>query len=272
MANNFSGDSNAKALYSLESGALGTDSLHAVNMTNSGVTANTSTYKEKAASGSFVAASSQHMYLANASLPDGFPLKSNDSVKNISVTAWIYMNSLPSGANTVWAKYNSVTAEERSFAAQVRNYSGSGKAVMILGYASGTAAEVVSEHATALSLSNWYHVTWTYNNADKSYGIYIRDINGNTVGSDKTGTATLDANKLSVTTGPMTIGCFYVSGAPFANYIMNGLIDELVIFRDIITAAEATQIAQGVYGTTVNQGIYLGDLKLGHSGLGTRGL
>ena len=270
MANNFTGDSNAKALYSLESGALGTDSLNAVNMTNSGVTANTSTYKEKAASGSFVAASSQHMYLANSSLPSGFPWKSDDTNKSGSILSWVYMNSLPAGANTIFGKYNSVTADERSIVMQVRNFSGSGKATMVLGYNSGTQAEVVPEHATALSLSTWYHITWTYNNADKSYGIYIRDINGNTVGVDKTGTATLDANKLSVTTGSMTIGCFYVSGAPFTNYIMDGLLDETVIFRDIITPAEATQIAQGVYGLKYSG--YLGDIKLGHNILGNRGL
>lgn len=270
MPNNFTTDSNAKALYSLESGALGTDSLNATNMTNSGVTANTSIYKEKAASGSFVAASTQYMYLANSSLPSGFPWKSDDTNKSGSISSWVYMNSLPSGANTIFGKYNSVTAEERSFVAQVRNFSGLAKATMILGFNSGTQAEVVPEHATALSLSTWYHITWTYNNADKSYGIYVRDINGDTVGVDKTGTATLDANKLSVTTGPMTIGCFYVSGAPLANYIMDGLIDELVIFNDVITAAEATQIAKGIYG--IKYSGYIGDMKLGHSGLGIRGL
>lgn len=270
MANNFTSDSNAKALYSLESGALGTDSLNATNMTNSGVTANTSEFREKAASGSFVAASTQYMFLANSSLPAGFPFKSDDSVKSGSISAWVYMNSLPSGANVIWSKYNSVTAEERSISVQVRNYSGSAKATMALGYASGTAVEVVPEHATALSLTTWYHITWTYNNTDKSYGIYIRDVNGNTVGVDKTGTATLDVNKLSVTTGPMTVGCFYVSGAPFANYIMNGLIDELVVFNDILTAAESTQIAKGIYG--IKYSGYIGDLKLGHNVLGSRGL
>ena len=91
------------------------------------------------------------------------------------------------------------------------------------------------------------------------------DING-PVGTDLTGTATL-IDTLYVNNEPIRIGVANV--IPYGYY--DGLMDEIVIFNDVITAAEATQISKGSYGITP-QGAYLGDLKLDHNVLGSRGL
>ena len=74
----------------------------------------------------------------------------------------------------------------------------------------------------------------------------IKDTNGDTIGTDLVGNMTLDVNGISLNTYALQIGCISNSGTPLWFY--DGLMDELVVFDDVITASEATQIAQGTYG------------------------
>jgi hypothetical protein len=117
-------------------------------------------------------------------------------------------------------------------------------ASMALGFDGGTDSENHS-HETTLDVATWYYITWSYDNSDKSYAIRIRDTSGNVVGTDFTGTATLDANKLSVGTARIDIGQYYPEGAGW-NFF-DGPLDEMAVFDDIITADETTAISKGVY-------------------------
>ena len=138
-------------------------------------------------------------------------------------------------------KYGGGTDNKRSFSLNVDE---SGYITIALGYNSGTQYEEVS-HGTTLSTGTWYHVTASYQNSDKAWAIRIRNTSGGTVGSDATGTATLDVNKLSVSNTRFTIGAGMASGAT-TDYF-DGLMDEVVVFKDIISSSEATAIAQGSY-------------------------
>ena len=56
------------------------------------------------------------------------------------------------------------------------------------------------------------------------------------------GTAT---NNISITDAPFAIGASYNNGSPA--YYIDGLIDEVVVFSDILTTSEIDQIRQGTY-------------------------
>ncbi len=56
------------------------------------------------------------------------------------------------------------------------------------------------------------------------------------------GTAT---NNISLTDAPFAIGAWFNGGTPV--YPIDGLIDEVVVFRDILTTGEIDQIRQGTY-------------------------
>ncbi len=246
MANHFSGDIDCVALWRMESGALTTDSKGTNTLTNNNaVVADTVNFKEGAASADFEVNSSQYFSITDTNLNAGFPLKSGDTNKIISVSLWFRAESLPAvdGAINFFSKSDGSTPK-RSFQTCLVNLSNVVKIYMILGFNSGASAELIA-HATVPDVGTWYHVTFSYYNSDKSYAIRLRDINGAVVGTDLTGTATLDANKLSVTDTALFIGA---SNPPTPVEFFDGLIDEVVVFKDIITADEATLIAKGLYG------------------------
>lgn len=248
MANNFTNDPNCKALWKFDSGALTTDSISTNTLTNTGVAEDTVNHKEGTGCGDWEVTESDYMSIADASLATGFPLKSNDTTKVISLCGWIKLETLPSSAHyVIYSKYDAA-GNKRSFWFSVLNTAGTSVFRLILGYNAGASAEGFS-HGSSLSAATWYHYTVTYDNADKSYAIRIRDTNGNTVGTDLTGTATLDVNKLYVGTEPVRIGIANVT--PYGYF--DGLMDEKVVFSDIITSSEDAQIAQGVYGAGAGQ-------------------
>ena len=89
MANNFTGDVNCVALWNFESGALTTDSIGTNTLTdNNTVGTNASDFKEGAACADLTRANSEYFSITDADLDAGFPLKSDDSNKKISVCFW----------------------------------------------------------------------------------------------------------------------------------------------------------------------------------------
>jgi len=214
---------------------------------NNTVTQDIVNFKQGLASADFEATNSESLSRTDANLDAGFPLKSDDTNKVFSVCLWARFESLP-GSGSFQILYSKCdTNNKQSFVLLVYNNGTNTRIRIDLGFNSGLSFESIY-HATALSTATWYHVTVTYNNADKSYAIRLKDTNGATIGSDVTGTATLDANKLSAVNADLQIGI--INPTPILPF--DGLMDEVVVFSDIITSAEATQIAQGVYGVVGN--------------------
>src|SRR3990172_3285973 len=267
MANNFSTDTNCIALYRFESGALTVDARHDNTLTASGSpVANTSDYKEGAASVDLETSTSDFYYINDANLDPQFPLRNGDTNKKISIAGRFKLESLPatSAMRTLCSKYDGA-ANKRSFMVGAF-YDGSVTRLRLyLGYNSGLSVETLI-HGSNLSIATWYHATVTYDNTDKSYAIRLKDTNGNTIGTDLTGTATLDANKLSIVDVPFRIGSMNTA----YTWGMDGLVDEVVVTNDILTSAEATQIAQGTYtgpvgGTTTISYTATGGFVIGGS-------
>src|SRR3990172_20161 len=152
MANNFSTDTNCIALYRFESGALTTDSKGTNTLTSSGSPiANTSDYKEGAASVDLETSTSDFYYINDANLDPQFPLRNGDTNKKISIAGWFKPESLPatSAMRTLCSKYDGA-ANKRSFMVGAFNDAGTTKLRLYLGYNSGLTAEDKT-HASALS-------------------------------------------------------------------------------------------------------------------------
>ena len=80
MANNFTNDSNPKALWKLDSGALTTDSLSTNTLTNLGVAGDTTNHVEGTGCGDWEISDipSDSMFILDINLVSGFPMKSDD--------------------------------------------------------------------------------------------------------------------------------------------------------------------------------------------------
>lgn len=245
MANDFSGDSNCVALYRFENGALTTDSkgtntLQDVNT----VTANTAAYKEGSASADFDDANGEGFYVTDANLSAGFPLKSGDTNKKISLAFWILVDSYDgSHGQAIVSKYDSGN-NKRSLLLFFDN-ANSQKLTFVLGYNSGASGETVFAYGTALTVDRWYHIGFTYDDSSKAYRLRIwDDTAGDFLGADATGNATNNINAEDALFG---IACRDNYGSPSYLYF-DGQLDELAVFNDILTTDEIDDIRAGTYG------------------------
>ena len=240
--NDFSGDSNAFAVYNYESGALDTDSKggNTWGECDGNPSADGADFKQGSASSDWTAACRA---VQDGDLDANFPLKLGDSQKTISMAAWVKFDTDPSDEElrTIWSKYNSGTTD-RTMMWGIALTGGNTVARVHIGYNSGASNETVS-HATDLAQNTWYHITITYDDSDKGTEIRVRDTSCDTVGSDVDATPTLDGNKLFVGDAEMVAGGFNDS----ATWPHDGHIDELVVFDDILTETESTKICNGTY-------------------------
>jgi hypothetical protein len=234
-ANDFSGDSNCKANWRFENGALTTDSKGTNTLTdNNTVGTDTVNYQEGAASADFESDNTEYFDITDADLDSGFPLKSGDTNKKISVGVWIKLESLANHGN-IFHKWKA-SGNKRSFAFRV---SSDGLFRLYQGYNGGSSAESV-DYTTAMSTGIWYHTGVTYDDSDKSYRIRVWDNNaGDFLDSDLTGSF---ANAINIESVDLIIGNNETSTNEF-----DGLIDELVVFDDILTVGEIDEIRAGTY-------------------------
>jgi len=225
------------SFYDFESGALTTDSEGSNTLTNNNAATESTDSKVNSGSTDLESGSSQYYSVADASLSSGFPLKSDDSTKVFTWACWFKVESFSAGMGLI-SKYDG-TANKRSAHLSVREIDSTStyQVRVQLGYNSGADGEEIA-HASTLSANTWYFVALSYDNSDKSYAIRLRDANGNTVGSDVTGTATLDASKLYVSDAPFVIGAL---GAPTQYF--DGLIDGVRIYNEVLTSGEVDTLA-----------------------------
>ncbi|MBN2133416.1 MAG: pre-peptidase C-terminal domain-containing protein [Sedimentisphaerales bacterium] len=237
--NNFAADPNCVALWSFETVNLGLDTIGGNNLYNiASVAVDASQYQEGVSSAYF---NNNYLFLYNNALAADFPLKAGTSNKNISMCFWCRPETLPPSGDKdfIGGKYHALNG--RTFSVAIGNVAGAIKFELHLGYDNGNSAEVIRHNAGNLVAGRWYHVGVTYRDSDKSYRIRIWDDTNNQLlgGVETVGTA---SNNISLT------NVLWVLGArSSANYWYNGLLDEVVVFNDILSDAEIDQIRQGVY-------------------------
>ncbi len=231
----FALDPNCVALYNFETTATlvndskGTNTLTNVNT----VVEDAVNFKQGIGSANIEAGNSEYFTIADAALDAGFPWKSDDAIKRGSVCVWIKLETQTTDG--IFSKWG--TAGNRSITLY-HAPNGATAQINLQISTDGTATEVLGTHASLLDLATWYHITASFDDTTRAWAIRVRDTNGAVVGTDLTGTST----------GNIYVGnvAVYIGSVVTTN-LFDGLMDEMVIFKDIITADEATAIAKGIY-------------------------
>jgi hypothetical protein len=236
--NNFTTDPNCVALWRFEPDKLTVDSIGTNTLTNNNVvTVNVTTFKEGVGAASFQRDLNQSLSITDVDLASGFPLKSLETNnKKISVCLWFRLAQL--NQQYLWAK--SGGGAGTCLAIFVQQISGQYRVILQKGSGTGATYETATLTSVGLSANRWYHVGVTYNDADRSYRVRLYDATGDTT-AELVG---VFSNGIAITKSDMAIGTLPGS----AVYYVDGLIDECVVFKDILSAAKIDKIRQGTYG------------------------
>jgi len=234
-ANDFSGDANCVAIWRLENGALLTDSKGTNTLTDGGAVADLVDYKEGSASADFESTNTDYLAIADAALDAGYPFKKSDAVKNFSLCFWFKSESLP--ANTAeMGLYTKHEFNKACFMIEVYDDSG----IFRLRIASNNTTYQNIQYDSLLVTGRWYHAGVTYENSDKSYRIRLWDDTAGALADvDKTGNV---ATAINLTDANVNLGAARSGTAWF-----DGLMDEVVVFNDILTSDEIDAIRAGTY-------------------------
>ena len=237
--NNFASDPNCVALWRFESGQLTTDSVGTNTLTNHGVTANTADKKEAASSADLKATQSDYFSIANASLSSKFPFSSSSAPKTISLAFWMKLNSLPL-AGATWDPFSKVDEVLllNEFTTMVDPQGDFG---FFIGTEGGTRFED-KWTAPVITPGQWYHVVVTYQDSDRSYRLNVWNPDTATVLANVTGTL---QNHISVGTTDVYLGN---RQGLLANRYLDGLLDEMAVFNDVLAPDDIAKVRAGTYG------------------------
>lgn len=232
MANDFSGDSNCKAVWPLDSADITADIQNTETLTNSGVSADTGDFKEGDASGDFVGASNDRMFRTDANLAADFPLADGDTTKIISGCVWVKFTSL-SGGDMIWGKWESSPAD---FSFWIGAWVDD-KVAMFIGTGPSSTANFITN--ITVVTGRWYHISVSYRDSDKAAHIRVWDDTAEDI-QDETLTM---SDFIHLTDGDFSLGQDQ-DGA----FQLDAKVDELAIFNDVLTSGEMDEIRQGIFG------------------------
>jgi hypothetical protein len=245
--NDFANDSNAVALWRFEGtvSEFNDDSVGSNDVTGL-VERNMETtyFREGSQATSFTSASPGPDYwtLTEANMDADFPLKSGGAETNISVVFWVRPTALNSTADRWKTMISKWTAgnDRRSLLIYIHNNGGTHQFRVSIGHTNGTDTEGKTLTAITVATDKWYHVGFTYQSSDKAFRLRVYDEDADTV-YETTGTYT---NTMSITLAPFLIGAHC---CPTSDYYFDGYIDEVAVFKDILSAQEIDDIRNNVF-------------------------
>jgi len=223
MPNDFSGDATCLAVWRFESGALtvdskGSNTLTAVN----GPTENTSDYREGACASEHERDNRQYYQINDANLPSDFPFKSGGTTTKGTYCGWFKFEST-GGDQGLIGKLRC------SGSCGVFQYNGT----FYLDWNNGWQSTGISA-----STGIWYHVACRMDLDNKTSNVRIyRASDGQTFNYEKTGWGSLTPGAY-----PFRIGAFYNDTNAF-----DGITDEVVVFKRLLTNAEIDAIRSGTF-------------------------
>lgn len=230
MANDFSGDSDVKAVWPFDDDAL--DIQGGNDLTERNTPAYDASDKQEGTHSIDLAASSnEYCDITDANLDAGFPLKNGDTTKIISVGSWWKTDLDIDG--TICGKYD--TGGERSFS--LRFEATSNQLYFLLGYNGGASAEVESMFS-GLSTARWYYMGWTFTDSTRRWTCWLWDDSDSSI---DTATAVTD-NNINVEDADFCVG----RQANGSNYF-DGHIDETIVAIRAISDADFASIRAGTY-------------------------
>lgn len=257
MANVFTTDPNCVALYRFESGALETDTIGTNTLTNndSDVVANVADYQEGAACADFEKDTYARMLAAETDMDSDVPgTVAGDPHYFLSVACWFKAESSLIGLGAennppLAGFWNHLNYHYRSWLLGV----GSSGARLVWQYASASYANVTATRT--ISLNTWYHVAATLDCINGRAAIRLYD-SGTGVTYTDLSTSNIPAKIRTDSETTFWSGGF-IGFAEADGVYFDGLIDELVIFKDALTANEIDAIRQGHYGNWIFLGARL---------------
>jgi hypothetical protein len=236
MANDFSSEASVKALWRFESGALTTDSKGTNTLTAHNTPAeDTTDYKEGACAVALVTADSDYFNIPDANLDSGFPFKSGDTTKLMSVCLHFKGTNFSTSDRHIIGKWSQ--NGKRSWILTVTS---SGQ---LRFYYSSDGSTSNYYSMLTLTANRWYHIGFAVDGVNKRF--YCRVID------ESTGTAyyyypVFLSTVIAATNSDLQIGCIYdSSGNP--KEFLSGKLDEIVVFDRLIAFSEMEKIRLGTY-------------------------
>ena len=118
---------------------------------------------------------------------------------------------------------------------------GTGRIALNIGVLGGTTHQTFLNPTKAIQRDQWYHVAVSYQHQGTSGTVRMRIFDPSDDSVDEMEASTL--SPIFVGNGSLAIGAYRYSAQEYI-----GLLDELVVFNDIVTPAEIDKIRQGTYG------------------------
>jgi len=242
--NNFASDPNCVALWRFEPGELTTDSIGTNTLSLEGTPDTHETdFREGAASAN---TASGYLFIDDADLDAKFPLKSGVKNKSFTVVFWIKIPSAVSVSQTngdiIYGKGGAPGKYSLNIGVCEPSGPGTGRVVVNIGEQGGTGHAAIQVTDLTIQREHWYHVAVSYEYHDipenGSVKVHVYD-NASSAFVEKVATAPT----INISDGRINLGAYR-----YTDHRYHGLVDELVVFNDILTADEIDQIRQGTYG------------------------
>ena len=174
-------------------------------------------------------------------LTSDFPTKSGDTDVEMSICFWMKQARF-SYENIIISKYLIATGDRSWRIFTSDRPAEKGVLKIGLGARNGSSFKTYTfgEPEQELDVDHWYHVAFTYRDADRSYHVRVWDATVGALLFDAEGVA---EERIAVTEAPIFLG-----NLPLESRYFDGRLDEMVIFKDILTSDEIDRIRQGAYG------------------------
>jgi hypothetical protein len=236
--NIFTTDPNCVAVWRMEPGALTVDSRGTNTLTNVGVVSSTTDFQEGTGSAVFESSAADRLIITDGALSANFPTKNGTTAGVFSGTCWLKLNSLTS-TGYLMSKYMPPTSQMSWGIGSLYN----GAIIFRIGYNNGHNMEYQeTSPSNVMHPGRWYHVGFTFNSSTRSCYVRVYDKSADSILINETLTFTHDIT--------VTAAAFVMGGteSPDTGYSLNGLLDEAVVFNDLLTPTQIDQIRQGIYG------------------------
>ena len=238
--NNFADDPHCVALWRFESGQLTTDSIGTNTLTNHGVTVDMGDHKEGLASARLTSTAEywreyNTLSRADTSLSTGFPGKNGTNNKRFSICFWMRADGMAIEPNELV-----LACKSKSYGiACTQRFN---QIILRIGTETGDTTDDLT-HGSPIVPQTWYHIAVTFDDTSHTGTISVWDgTAGAVLGTDvaKTNFLPIHIDNLAFVIG----GIDDLS----LNRGTNGLMDEFVVFNDVLTPLEIAKIRAGTYG------------------------
>jgi len=234
QGNKFTTDPNCVALWRFESDKLGLDSIGANHLSNKGATASTVNFKEGSSAADFEVDDTDYMSIVDADLSSVYPHKNGTTNRKMSLCFWVKFESFPPNTGHNWLYKKGGDTDKLSFLVHAYNSIGVTRLNLAIGTNGGNDYYTVY-HPSSLQTGVWYHVGITYDDVTQWYRIRIWDDTAKAIlGTDYVGSMLMS---MAFTDAPVVIGDS-----------TDALLDEMVVFKDVLTVDEIDKIRAGTYG------------------------